>query len=195
MRIANLKSGQTDNATNNWINPKVTKLESGQQKLIKSIADIVVSKPKQITGLLNSQGYKVDANANPTILGKMTIAAISKSRKFAEHLADMIIDGDFSATGDKKGTVILMGRTFGAKNPFFNAKGQGLVEDVTANEPIADNIVLQNQIAMDKAIEEASEEVSENVLGGGGMSIGVKISIALVAVTVVIAGLKIAKVI
>lgn len=185
-----------------------------KDSLIKSIADIVVSDPKKVIGLLNRHGFKTNLDTNVNDLGKITIVAISKSKKFAEHLADMIIDGKFSANGDKEGTVILMGRTFGAKNPFYNAKGEGVsIEGVTMANPlfnnqpqsqsvaaaiqggtknVVDNNLAQTQIAMDKAVDEA---VNENVLGGGGMGIGVKIGIGLGVIVVVFAGLKIAKVI
>lgn len=200
-----------------------------KDSLIKSIAEIVVSDPKKVIGLLNRHGFKTNLDTNVNDLGKITIVAISKSKKFAEHLADMIIDGKFSANGDKEGTVILMGRTFGAKNPFYNAKGEGMsIEGVTTANPFfneqpnagladsnvssvqsiqqaiqgqgipkksIDNNLTQNQVAIEKAVEKASEAANENVLGDSGMSIGAKIGIALVAVTVIVAGLKIAKVI
>ena len=189
----NVKLSVEHENLNKWSNGPITKSGEGnnRQQLIESISKIVVSQPNKVIKLLNSYGFKAASNIAPTALGSLVSTAITKNKKFAEQLVDLIIDGKFSADGDKEETVVLMGRTFGAKNPFFNARGVALQEENydLSTDPTTIEMLLGNQIALD-----AANAANETVLGGGGMSIGMKVGITVLAIGVVIAGLKIAKV-
>jgi hypothetical protein len=168
-----------------------------KQGLIESISKIVVSNPEKIIKLLNSYQFKTPLNTPLKDLGQMVVSAISVNKKFAESLADLIIDGKFSADGDKQGTVILMGRTFGAKKPFFNARGPVVLGELLTLDSQTPETIMLDKNALDAQIakDAALETTNETTLGSGSMSIGVKIGIALGATALIFAGLKVFKVI